>query len=117
MVESKVNDNTVPNKKFHELTGGRIRYDLRFFGDPKAIQIRELIIEIEQRRQFKDSLRDLTGEIGCISQSILSLAIGGRAGKKPRYELGGKSSTDHIILRLEEILKEENLREEYKNWW
>ena len=90
------------NREFHNLIGGRKRDDLRFFGDPEAVKIRGLITEIQQRRKYEGSLSTLASEIG-ITGSILSLAVGGRAGKKPRYELGGLSSTEFIIYKLSQI--------------
>lgn len=102
MSNSENQSKQIANKEFHQLTGGRKRYDLRFYDDPKAVETRELITQIQERRQYQDSLLELSEEIG-VSNSTLSLALGGRAGKKPQHELGGLSSTDFIISRLRQF--------------
>lgn len=105
MVESERIKNNALNKEFHEKAGGRKRYDLRFYGEPRAVETRELITRICQERHYADSLTDLAGEIG-VSGGTLSLAIGGRAGKKPNKEMDGLSSTEFIVSKLKKIVEE-----------
>lgn len=105
MIEFESIDKKLQNKEFHELFGGMKRHDLRFYGEEKAVETRDLIVEIEKRRQFNDSLGDLAKEIG-ITGELLSMAIGGKAGKKPQKEFEGLSSTDFIVSRLREIKEE-----------
>lgn len=102
VVESEKNSRHTVNKEFHKITGGRNRYDLRFFSDPQAIKIRSLISQIYQKEHQKISLVSLANEIG-VSNEVLSLVIGGRGGKRPRKELNGMSSTDFILSRLKQF--------------
>lgn len=105
MIEFEPIDKKALNNEFHELFGGMKRYDLRFYGEQKAVETRDLIFGIEKRRQFNDSLDHLAKEVG-VTGGLLSMAIGGRAGKKPQKEFEGLSSTDFIVFRLREITEE-----------
>jgi len=105
MIEFESIDKKAQNNNFHELFGGMKRYDLRFYDEPTAVETRDLIIEIEKRREFGDSLSGLAKEVG-VTGELLSMAIGGKAGKKPQKEFEGLSSTDFIVSRLREIKEE-----------
>lgn len=97
-----MNQKETVNREFHKIIGGNKRCDLRFYLEPEAMETRELISKIYQDRQGEISIEKLAEEIG-VGKGTLSLAIGGRAGIKPREELGGLSSTKFIVERLREI--------------
>ena len=91
------------NKEFHEGIGGNKRIDLRFYTKPEAMETRNLINQIYDKRKAEISLEKLAEEIG-VDSGTLSLAIGGRAGNKKQEKFNGLSSTDYVVQKLKEIL-------------
>lgn len=97
-----MNEKEVLNQEFHQIIGGSKRYDLRFYLEPEAVETRNLISEIYKNRPGEISIKNLAKEIG-VAESTLSLAIGGRSGRKPKENLSGLSSTEYVVERLREI--------------